>query len=88
MWIRQRSFRELSPINIALGGRGHDSELVLADNKWTRRAHALDAPLIDGVVFAIGLNVWVFGPGLGGFDITESVVGVRAAKPRKNFADF
>ena len=48
----------------------------------------MDAPLIDGVVFAIGLSVWVLGSGLGGFDITESVVGVRAAKPRKNFADF
>ena len=52
------------------------------------RTHTLDAPLIDGVVFAIGLSVWVFGSGPGGFDITESVVGVRAAKPRKNFADF
>ena len=40
-----------------VGGRGHNGELLLSDKRLGGRTHTLDAPLIDGVVFAIGLQV-------------------------------
>ena len=48
----------------------------------------MDAPLIDGVVVAIGLRVWFLRSGLGGSDIMESVVGLGVAKPRKESHRF
>ena len=52
------------------------------------RTHTLDAPLIDGVVVAIGLRVWFLRSGLGGSGIMESVVGLGVAKPRQESHRF